>query len=273
MFYSSNGVPIEEDSKYDYANRFTSIRTATDDYRFYIKNNYQTVQLNFDREPRYYADLGFDGGIWYGQGLYDDKITWYLQAKAGQLGARLGASNYSVTGYWAKKLVNYRNDFGSNSAGYNVIAYPWPVIRLAEMYLLYAEALNEASGPGAEVYQYIDMMRARAGLNGVVQSWAGFSTNHSKPATKDGLRDIIQRERMIELVFEGKRVWDLRRWKKADLYLNLPVRGWDLEQKDAVNYYRVKQIFAPVFNNRDYLWPISENSIVVNPNLVQNPGW
>ncbi|MEO6231164.1 MAG: RagB/SusD family nutrient uptake outer membrane protein [Ferruginibacter sp.] len=273
MFYSSNGVPIEEDKNYDYLNRFTKIRTGTDDYRFYIKKDYETAQLNFDREPRYYADMGFDGGIWFGQGLFDDSKTWYLQGKAGQLGARLGASLYSITGYWPKKLVNYKNDFGGNSNGYNTISYPWPVIRLSEMYLLYSEALNEVSGPGTETYKWIDLVRARAGLRGVVQSWADFSKTPSKALSKDGLRDIIQKERMIELVFEGKRLWDLRRWKKADTYLSMPIKSWDIEQEDAINYYRVRQIFAPVFTSKNYLWPIAENSIIVNPNLVQNPGW
>lgn len=273
MFYSSNGVPIEEDKNYDYVNRFTKTRAATDEYRFYLKKDYETAQLNFDREPRYYADLGFDGGIWYGQGLYNDSKTWFLQGKAGQLGARLGASLFSVTGYWPKKLVNYRNDFGSNSSGYNMIYYPWPVIRLAQMYLLYAETLNEVNGPGAETYQWIDKVRKRAGLNGVVQSWNSFSKNPGKPATKEGLRDIIQRERMIELAFEGKRGWDLRRWKKSELYLNMPINSWDLEQESVGNYYRVRQIFTPVFTTKDYLWPLSENSVVVNPKLVQNPGW
>jgi len=273
MFYSNNGVPIEEDIKYDYFSRLTTLRTATDTDRFYIRKDYTTVQLNFDREPRYYADLGFDGGIWYGQGLFNDTKTWYVQAKAGQLGARLGASLYSVTGYWPKKLVNYKNDFGGNSNGYNTIAYPWPIIRLSEMYLLYAEALNEMNGPGAETYKWIDLVRARAGLKGVVESWANYSKIPGKPLSKDGLRDIIQRERMIELIFEGKRLWDLRRWKKADVYLNMPIQSWDLEQEDPVNYYRVRQIFSPVFTSKDYLWPISENSIIVNPKLVQNPGW
>ncbi|MNR15221.1 SusD family protein [compost metagenome] len=78
---------------------------------------------------------------------------------------------------------------------------------------------------------------------------------------------------MIELVFEGKRFWSIKRWKKAEEYLNMPIRGWDLEQEEAVNYYRVRQIVAPVFTPKDYLWPLSENSIVVNPKLVQNPGW
>ena len=78
---------------------------------------------------------------------------------------------------------------------------------------------------------------------------------------------------MIELVFEGKRFWDILRWKKADLYLNMPIKGWDIEQKNAENYYRVKQIFTPLFTTKNYLWPLAENSITVNPNLVQNPGW
>lgn len=273
MFYSSNGVPIEEDNSYDYANRFTKLRVGTDEYRHYIKKDYETVQLNFDREPRYYADLGFDGCIWYGHGLYNDSKTWYLQAKGGQLGARLGGGLYSVTGYWPKKLVNYKNDFGGNSEGYNVREYPWPVIRLAELYLLYAEALNEVNGPGGEALQWIDMVRNRAGLNGVVQSWAGFSKNPGKPTSKEGLRDIIQREQMIELVFEGKRFWDILRWKKADIYLNIPIKGWDVEQKNAENYYRVKQIFTPLFTSKNYLWPLAEKSITVNPRLVQNPGW
>jgi len=273
QFYSNHGIPIEEDKTYDYSNRFTRVRTVTDEYQFYLKKGYETVQLNFDREPRYYADLGFDGGIWYGQGLYNDAKTWYLQAKAGQLGARLGASLYSVTGYWPKKLVNVRNDFGSNSSGYNTISYPWPVIRLAQMYLLYAEALNEVSGPGANTYLWIDRVRTRAGLQGVLQSWSNFAKSPSKPTTKDGLREIIQRERLIELAFEGKRSWDIRRWKKGNQYWNLPINSWDLEQENTNNYYRVRTIFTPVFATKDYLWPLSENSVVVNPNLVQNPGW
>lgn len=273
MFYSANGVPIDEDKTYDYANRFTRIRKGTEQEQFYIKKDYETVQLNFDREPRFYADLGFDGGIWYGQGLYDDTKTWYLQAKAGQLGARLGASLYSVTGYWPKKLVNYRTDFGGNSGGYNALAYPWPMMRLSDLYLLYAEALNEANGPTGEAYTWIDQVRERAGLDGVVQSWATHSRQPNKPTTKEGFRDIIRRERLIELVFESKRFWDLRRWKLSEFYMNTPIQGWDIEQKTAQTYYRVKQLYTPVFTTRDYLWPLSERAVINNPKLVQNPLW
>jgi hypothetical protein len=100
-----------------------------------------------------------------------------------------------------------------------------------------------------------------------------FSNKSSKFSSKDGLREIIQRERLIELVFEGKRFWDLRRWKVAENYLQRSVNGWDIAQREAVNYYRVKPIYTSSFSLKDYFWPISENSLIVNPNLVQNPGW
>ncbi|OYD46709.1 RagB/SusD family nutrient uptake outer membrane protein [Sphingobacterium cellulitidis] len=272
MFYSNKGVPIEEDKTYDYENRFTRIRTATAQEKYYIKENMSTVQLHFDREPRFYASLGFDGGIWYGNGLFDDNKTWFIEGKAGQRGAQLGASLYSITGYWPKKLVNYKNDFGSNSDSYTTINYPWPVIRLAELYLMYAEALNEYSGPSDEVYKNLDLVRKRAGLLGVKESWTKYARNPNKPNSQDGLRDIIRREQLIETVFEGKRYWNLRRWKIAENYLNLPIKGWDLEQDDD-NYYRVKTVISPIFSLKDYLWPISEDAIINNPNLVQNPGW
>lgn len=272
MFYSDKGVPIEEDKTYDFENRFTRVRTATAAEKYYIKENSSTAQINFDREPRFYASLGFDGGIWYGNGLFNDNKTWFIEGKAGQRGAQLGASLYSVTGYWPKKLVNYKNDFGSNSDSYTTINYPWPVIRLAELYLWYAEALNESSGPSEEVYKYLDLVRKRAGLLGVKESWTKYARNPNKPNSADGLRDIIRRELLIETIFEGKRYWDLKRWKLSDTYLNLPIRGWDLEQEDD-NYYRVKTVLNPVFTSKDYLWPLSEDAIINNPNLVQNPGW
>ncbi len=272
MFYSNNGVPIEEDRNYDYAGRL-STKIAGPEHKYYIKENFETAQLNFDREPRFYADLGFDGGIWYGTGLFDDNKTWYITAKKGQFGGRHTASLYSVTGYWPKKLVNYKTDFGSNSGGYNAAPYPWPVIRLSQVYLLYAEALNEAYGPSPEVYQWIDSVRMRAGLKGVIESWNTYSRNPSKPLSQDGLREIIQKERMIELVFEGKSYWDILRWKKGEAWFNATVTGWDTEQETVQNYYRVRQIYTPAFTQKDYLWPLSENTLVVNPNLVQNPMW
>ncbi|HYH55900.1 MAG TPA: RagB/SusD family nutrient uptake outer membrane protein, partial [Anseongella sp.] len=65
MFYSNKGVPISEDKTWDFANRYT-LKTATAADRYNIKEGYETAALHFDREPRFYAGLAFDGAIWYG---------------------------------------------------------------------------------------------------------------------------------------------------------------------------------------------------------------
>jgi hypothetical protein len=55
--------------------------------------------------------------------------------------------------------------------------------------------------------------------------------------------------------------------------LSVPCKGWSIYESQAVNYYRAVNVEIPVFNTRDYLWPISTNSLEVNDNLVQNPFW
>ena len=152
--------------------------------------------------------------------------------------------------------------------------YAWPEMRLADLYLLYAEALNEIQGPTAEVYSYLDQIRERAGLDGVVESWAAHSNNPSKPLSKEGLRSIIQQERMIELAFEGQRYWDLLRWKRAVQEFNDNVQGWNINGDDEASYYQIRTIHIQNFiSPRDYFWPLSETSLIRNTNLVQNPGW
>src|SRR5690606_17242538 len=167
------------------------------DDRYYIKQNYVTARLHFDREPRFYADLGFDGGIWYGQGNFDQEVAWHVEGKLGQISGRSRSDEHSVTGYFTKKLVHFLNVLQTSGA-YNVQNYPFPVIRLADLYLYYAEALNEANGPTAEAFQWIDMVRERAGIPGVEESWA-MSSDPGKVHSKEGLREIIQQERLIEM--------------------------------------------------------------------------
>ncbi|MEC3881657.1 RagB/SusD family nutrient uptake outer membrane protein [Parapedobacter sp. 10938] len=272
-FYTENGVPIDEDVTWDYANRYT-LKNATSDDRYNIGEGYETASVNFNRENRYYASLGFDGGVWFGQGNYDDNDPWVLRAKSRQVGGKLSASLYSVTGYWPKKLVHFQNTLQEgDGGGYSVVSYPWPVMRLADLYLLYAEALNEYAGPSDEAYHWIDLVRERAGLPGVQEAWSTYSRQNNKYADKDGLREIIQQERLIELAFEGHRFWDIRRWKRGREMFAGNIQGWDIEQEEATLYYRVKTLFTKSFGVRDYLWPLSEGSLIVNKNLVQNPGW
>ena len=269
-YYSANGVPIEEDKTWNYGSRFILIE-GTEESRFYLAKDYPTARINADREPRYYASLGFDGGVWYGQGKFDAVDMWYVSAKKGDPASNITNDTYNITGIWPKKYVNYVNVIQDNT--YSRENYPWPVMRLANLYLLYAEALNEADGPSEEAYHYIDLIRERAGLQGVVTSWETFSTNPGKPLTQEGLREIIQRERTIELMFEGQRYWDLRRWKTALQELNQPITGWDIEQKTPEGYYRERLLFSQTFGLKDYLAPIREVEIFANRNTEQNPGW
>jgi len=238
MFYSKNGVPISEDKFYDYSGRF-NLRTATENEKYILQPGYTTVGLHFDREPRFYASLSFDGGLWYGQGRLDDNNQWLLQSKAGQYQSTVALTRYSVTGYRPKKLVNYQNIIGTGNT-YTIQQYPWPVMRLADLYLLYAEALNEAAGPSSGASQWINLVRERAGLPTVEDAWTQYSIYPTKYTTKEGLRDIIQQERLIELAFEGKRFWDLRRWRRAHIETNNGLgyrseyRSWILQATAAI---------------------------------------
>lgn len=269
-FYSKNGVPITEDNTWDYAKRY-DLKIVTDVDKYNLISGYTTARLNFDREPRFYADLAFDGAIWYGQGRYDESNSFTFKSKLGQPQSRVTPYNYTATGYQTKKLVSYNSVM---TTSYQISQYPWPVIRLADLYLLFAEALNEYNDdPTSEVYDYLNLVRERAGLKTVQESWTQFSTSPNKYLTKPGLRQIIHQERTIELAFEGHRFWDLLRWKEAANVLTGPVKGWSIDQSDETTYYKPKVLFNRTFTLRDYFWPIKESNLSMNQKLIQNPGW
>lgn len=275
MFYTKNGVPIDEDKTLSFSN-YEQLRTATANEKYYIEPNFVTARLNFDREPRFYADLGFDGSIWYqkdGNSTGSDKNTFYVKAKNSDRAGFGHYTNWSETGYFVKKLVNWESTTAGTAAP-TWRSYPWPEVRLADLYLLYAEALNEVEAGSATAIQYLDKVRERAGLKGVVESWSNFSHNPTKYASQDGLRKIIHRERSIEMVFEGQRFWDLRRWKEAGTELNSDITGWSIIGKTADSYYKERVIFSQKFTApRDYFWPIGNYDTRRNLKLVENPGW
>lgn len=274
LFYTVNGVPINEDKDWDYAGR-NSLKTGDGASRYYIKEGYETIKGHFARESRFYADLAFDGGIWFGNGRInqdDAKNPLYsVQARGSEgLAGPKDRIRLNITGYWPKKLVNYLSIYDD---GFQPADFRLPLIRLAGLYLLYAEALNEANGPTAEAFNYIDKVRTRAGLQGVQASWSAHSRNPGKYSSKEGLRQIIHQERRIELCFEAQSGWDLRRWKELQSVLSVPMQGWNIYDTEAINYYRPTTQFIPVFGLKDYLWPVRSYDLVVNPNLVQNPYW
>ena len=279
MFYTNHGIPIENDKSWSGVNPF-DLRSGSDTERWYIRKDYITVELNFNREPRFYAWMGFDGGLWYGQKAeVNDPIPgdlFWIACRAGGAQQKKGYDWGPVTGYYLKKVINYQNR-QTSATGYDAITYPWPMIRLSDLYLLYAEAINESEGPNgahsAEMFEYIDLVRTRAGLPGVKEAWDDYSNSPGKYNTQVGMRQIIHRERLIELSFEGQRFWDLRRWKEAPAEYEKGIYGYKVTGSKPEDYYQRILLAEQKFALKDYFWPLQTGVIEQNPNLVQNIGW
>ena len=277
QFYSSNGVPISEDKgdfwSKNYPNRYEfTIIPDEGNNKHYLKIGEETAYLHLNREPRFYANLSFDRGTWYGYGYASDepKDLAFYKFRAKEVSGRITSEDYSYTGYLNKKVCSYKTSVTDN--GLSTERYAFPIIRLADLYLMYAEALNETlSSPNSDVYTYIDLVRKRAGLDGVKESWQKYSKYPEKPNTKTGMREIIRMERLNELACEGKRFWDLRRWKKE---LPREVKGWYVQGETAQEFYRVTTLYLRSrYSFKDYLWPLKVETVLKDPNLGQSPGW
>ncbi|MCD0490474.1 RagB/SusD family nutrient uptake outer membrane protein [Pedobacter sp. MC2016-14] len=270
LFYTKNGVPMNEDKAYDYRGRYT-VDNVPSSEEYVLESGYETVKMHMGREPRFYADLAFDGSKYLGNGNVTPTDLFHVEARgATSVAGPKDNVRVNVSGYWPQKLVSYQSVYGKDVTENS---YHMPLIRLAGLYLMYAETVNEVNGPTAEAFKYIDLVRERAGLEGVKDSWTKYSSNPTKPDTKNGLRSIIQQERRIELCFEGRIGWDLRRWKVMQQVLSTPLQGWNISEESAVGYYRQRNLAIPVFGLKDYLWPIKYDELIINPNLVQNPYW
>lgn len=283
QYYTDKGLPIAYDKAW-VGTSDEELITATAADRYYVKKGQVTVRLHYNREPRFYAAVGFDRGIWFGNATNNYNVTQenattsgmlYIQGRSGELSARFGVSGYSISSYQLKKLVDIRTLQNPQMPAANIYAYSWPEFRMADLYLLYSEALNEVSGYSPEVSKWVNKVRTRAGIPTVEASWDNFSTQPGFYADQVNMREIIHQERTNELAFEGQRYWDLKRWLTAHTRDNLngPVHGWDIEQKDPQSFYRPVLLFNQRFAMRDYFAPIQLSELQINTNLIQNPGW
>lgn len=170
------------------------------------------------------------------------------------------------TGYYLRKLL--RDDCNADPSATNA-QYHYPVyIRYTEIFLNYAEAANEAWGPngkgqhGYSAYDVIKALHDRAGVgNDYLDSIAG---------DKDKMRELIRNERRIEMCFENKRFWDMRRWK---LDLTQPAKGVEIKQDGAALTYKVFDVEPRTYGAHMYYGPIPETEVLKWSNLDQNKGW
>lgn len=169
--------------------------------------------------------------------------------------------NNTKTGYYMRKFLSEGAFWGVGTA-VNV-RRPWVLFRYAEVLLNYAEALNEAQGPVADVYANVNLVRTRVGMPALP---TGLS--------KDQMRERIQKERQVELCFEDHRFFDVRRWKKGEELFNRPVTGMRINKTGTTFTYERFQVERRVFSPKMYLFPIPQIELNKAPvNLKQNPGW
>jgi hypothetical protein len=169
--------------------------------------------------------------------------------------------NSTKTGYYMQKFT-IQTAFWGVGAAINV-RRPWVIFRYAEVLLNYAEALNEAQGPVADVYSSVNQIRARVGMPALP---AGLS--------KDQMRERIQRERQVELCFEDHRFYDVRRWKLGEQLFNRTVSGMKITKTGTAFTYTRFSVENRIFNEKMYRFPIPQAELNRAPkNLKQNAGW
>ena len=281
QFYTVHGLPMASDNTWD-SSKNMEFREGDESHKYYIQEGYTTVNYNFEREPRFYADLGFDGGKWLGAlpsyNISSPNDVYYVENRFAMIHGKTNNETGTPTGYYPKKTIPRVARIGSSGSNVSWNWYPYPIIRLADLYLLYAEAINEAEGPNGahsqDLFNYVDSVRIRAGIPGVKEAWdSQYSKAPGKYNSQVGMREIIRQERTIELCFESQRFWDLRRWMTATEEYAKGQYGYTVTGATPEDYYRKLLIFETPFVQRDYFWPINTTNMERNPNLVQNLGW
>ncbi len=283
-FYSENGLPINEDPEYDYANRFSVITVEQKDEKV-AQPGKQTAAYNLNREPRFYAWVSFHGGYYElmsatSNGAYKDDPDFQESVIEGENHSRLVTSmlkngncgrgnrtnNYNPSGFLNKKGCDPSHKTKTSLGG--PIEYPWPVIRLAELYLTMAEACVELNDL-ATAKTYLDKVRERAGIPNVAAAWSGVAE-----LDQDKMREIVRQERQIELYLENHNFWDMRRWLLAEKAFGIKHKGFTPSAEHIGDYVKPIEIpFNREFRPANYLLPIPIKDVNVNTNLVQNPGY
>jgi starch-binding outer membrane protein, SusD/RagB family len=164
------------------------------------------------------------------------------------------------SGYVFRKFV--RNYAGQGRSDGD---FAWPVIRLADVYLMYAEASNEVSGPLPDAIDVVNKIRRRGNLPNLAAA---------KTASKAVFFDAIEQERIIELVAEGHRSFDLRRWRAIERVWGPPGNPgvWRMDTWGA-QISRYYQNTNEREYQQNYIFRIPPGERDRNPNLTQNIPW
>ena len=211
-------------------------------------------------DPRFALTIVKNGDLWPSNAAQQISIeTWQ--------GGFNGAPKYGATptGYYLKKFVDGNCVTTANNQ--TTTRHNWIVMRLAEFYLNYAEAMYNYYGDadakgefGMSANEAINVLRRRPDIQ--MPEFKGSSN----------FMERYMRERMVELAFEGHRFWDVRRWKKGpEFFRNIDVADFKLDSNGALILNRKTE--TRQWDDKYYLFPIPQSELKKNGNLTQNPNW
>ena len=218
-----------------------------------------------NREKRFYQSIVYDGAYWYNDTIYTRIGVGSLNEL--DVNERGDASN---TGYYFRKRMNDQITLGAANWDGATSGQNYYYFRYAEVLLNYAEAKIELGEIDQSVYDAINQIRQRSELPTIEETY-GTGLSQEK------MREIVRRERRIELVLEDKRWWDLMRWRIAEVVLNGPLHGIKITvgENGKLTYtpvpaFRGDRKFDP---SKNYLFPIPQGAMDQNSKLEQNPGY
>jgi hypothetical protein len=206
-----------------------------------------------NRDPRLKASIFVPGDI-----LPDGK-TYNSVPTSGTPDAVGNTYLASGTGYGLKKYINNEDYANPSNSSINII-----LVRYPEVLLTYAEAKTELNQIDQTVLNAVNLVRQRGDVNlpPITGTFA-----------QAALRDIVRKERTVELAFEGLRLFDIRRWKIAENVMTGPVYGMSYVEGGQLKTIQVQAYQRTFDKNRHYLWPVPQKERELNPGLTQNPGW
>lgn len=249
-YFMANGRSIDDAQSGYVASGFSDFKAPFDTK---LRSTYNQW---VNREPRFYVGITYNNSLWLNQQNGSEIVTNFFYN--GNSGLSQSLSDVTPTGYIPRKNV------AANGNGRGAL-----LLRLANIYLDYAEALNESNPGASDILKYLNLIRNRAG----VPQYGTGTGALPVPADKDAMRLAIQKERRVELAFENVRFFDTRRWKIAEKTDGGPFYGMDMTKNDN-SFYTKTLLETRVFRKeRDYLFPIPYNEVLRDNNIVQNPGW
>lgn len=274
-FYMNNGRSID-----DPLSNYTPTGFAQSNGSNYWEHNKGQWNMYANREPRFYAYIQYNGRPVLPAPTVDDKnyyssdgnidgtgrVEFYYSGKSGAKAS--GASN-NLTGYNVLKNVSPADNIRQDVANYR----PYILMRYAEILLNYVEALNEYDPANPDVITYLNQVRTRAGLPGIQTVYPEAVGN------KELMRKYILKERQVELCFEGDRYFTLVRRLQLGAKENQTIYGLNVNADDQgqgfgfAGFYDKTLFQTRVWNNKMYLFPISQYQLDRDNALVQNPGW